>query len=87
MRMTVCARMLRMPRMAAGIDFRIKTLQIGGKKIKLQIWDTAGLERFRTITTAYYRGAMGAALVYDATKERSFESIKTTWINLVRVCS
>ena len=42
-----------------GIDFKIKTIELRGKKIKLQIWDTAGQERFHTITTSYYRGAMG----------------------------
>uniref|UniRef100_A0A8C1KVI5 small monomeric GTPase n=1 Tax=Cyprinus carpio TaxID=7962 RepID=A0A8C1KVI5_CYPCA len=42
-----------------GIDFKIKTVELQGKKIKLQIWDTAGQERFHTITTSYYRGAMG----------------------------
>jgi small GTP-binding protein len=41
--------------------------------------DTAGQERFRTITTAYYRGAMGIMLVYDITNEKSFENIKN-WI-------
>nr|CAG8524291.1 11412_t:CDS:2 [Entrophospora candida]CAG8564129.1 3438_t:CDS:2 [Entrophospora candida] len=50
-----------------GIDFKIRTIELDGKRIKLQIWDTAGQERFRTITTA-----MGILLVYDVTDERSF---------------
>ncbi|EDW26566.1 GL13084 [Drosophila persimilis] len=58
-----------------GIDFKIKTVELRGKKIKLQIWDTAGQERFHTITTSYYRGAMGIMLVYDITNEKSFENI------------
>lgn len=62
-----------------GIDFKIRTIELDGKRIKLQIWDTAGQERFRTITTAYYRGAMGILLVYDVTDERSFQNIKN-WI-------
>eukprot|EP00794_Sanderia_malayensis_P006518 gene6518-7262_t len=62
-----------------GIDFKIRTIELDGKKIKLQIWDTAGQERFRTITTAYYRGAMGIMLVYDITIEKSFDNIRN-WI-------
>ncbi|CAL8070042.1 unnamed protein product [Orchesella dallaii] len=58
-----------------GIDFKIKTIELKGKKIKLQIWDTAGQERFHTITTSYYRGAMGIMLVYDITNLKSFENI------------
>uniref|UniRef100_A0A8C4R2I4 RAB10, member RAS oncogene family n=1 Tax=Eptatretus burgeri TaxID=7764 RepID=A0A8C4R2I4_EPTBU len=62
-----------------GIDFKIKTVELGGKKIKLQIWDTAGQERFHTITTSYYRGAMGILLVYDITNSKSFENI-SKWL-------
>lgn len=62
-----------------GIDFKIKTVELGGKKIKLQIWDTAGQERFHTITTSYYRGAMGIMLVYDITNAKTFENI-SKWL-------
>jgi len=62
-----------------GIDFKIRTIELDGKRIKLQIWDTAGQERFRTITTAYYRGAMGILLVYDVTDAKSFDNIRN-WI-------
>ncbi|KAI1394105.1 ras-domain-containing protein [Hypoxylon trugodes] len=65
-----------------GIDFKIRTIELDGKRVKLQIWDTAGQERFRTITTAYYRGAMGILLVYDVTDQRSFENIRTWFANV-----
>ncbi|MBW0490379.1 hypothetical protein O181_030094 [Austropuccinia psidii MF-1] len=65
-----------------GIDFKIRTIEVDGKRIKLQIWDTAGQERFRTITTAYYRGAMGILLVYDVTDSKSFENIRTWHSNI-----
>ncbi|KAG9511004.1 Ras-related protein Rab-8A, partial [Fragariocoptes setiger] len=67
-----------------GIDFKIRTLEVDGKKIKLQVWDTAGQERFRTITTAYYRGAMGIMLVYDVTNLKSFENI-SNWIRNIEL--
>lgn len=74
-----------------GIDFKIRTIEVDGKRIKLQIvstekeflltgqWDTAGQERFRTITTAYYRGSMGILLVFDVTDEKSFQSAYLLW--------
>eukprot|EP00658_Telonema_sp_P-2_P024413 TRINITY_DN197_c0_g2_i1.p1 TRINITY_DN197_c0_g2~~TRINITY_DN197_c0_g2_i1.p1 ORF type:complete len:277 (-),score=97.38 TRINITY_DN197_c0_g2_i1:159-866(-) len=65
-----------------GIDFKIRTIELDGKKIKLQIWDTAGQERFRTITQAYYRGAMGILLVYDVTDEKSFKNIQSWMRNI-----
>ena len=41
-----------------GIDFKLRTVNIEGKKVKLQLWDTAGQERYRTTCTSYFRGAM-----------------------------
>ncbi|XP_054579594.1 ras-related protein Rab-43 isoform X3 [Eptesicus fuscus] len=66
-----------------GVDFTMKTLEIQGKRVKLQIWDTAGQERFRTITQSYYRSANGAILAYDITKRSSFLSVPH-WIEDVR---
>ena len=56
-----------------------QTIELQGKKIKLQIWDTAGQERFRTITQAYYRGAMGILLIYDVTNEKSWLNVRN-WV-------
>ena len=63
-----------------GVDFKMKTLEVDGKKIRLQIWDTAGQERFRTITSSYYRGAHGIIVVYDTTDSETFEHVKT-WLH------
>ncbi|XP_059610046.1 ras-related protein Rab-43 [Phlebotomus argentipes] len=66
-----------------GVDFSMKSVNIEGKKIKLQIWDTAGQERFRTITQSYYRSANGVIIVYDITKRSSFLNLQR-WIEEVR---
>ncbi|XP_009602059.1 ras-related protein RABE1c-like [Nicotiana tabacum] len=65
-----------------GIDFKTRTIELEGKRIKLKVWDTAGQERFKSITTAYYRGAMGILLVYDVTDESSFNNIRN-WIRSI----
>ena len=57
------------------VDFRMKTLQRKEKRVKLQIWDLAGQERFRTAVASYYRGALGVILVYDVTNRESFHNI------------
>ena len=58
-----------------GVDFKTKDIIVNDKRVKLQIWDTAGHERFRTITTSYYRGAHGIVTVFDLTDRESFEHI------------
>ncbi|OMJ94949.1 hypothetical protein SteCoe_1810 [Stentor coeruleus] len=65
-----------------GVDFvtfiqKIRTITYEGKVIKLQIWDTAGQEKFRTITSSYYKGAHGIIVVYDITDRNSFENINS----------
>ncbi len=67
-----------------GIDFKSKTLQIGNHEIRLKIWDTAGEERFRNITSQYYKGAEGIILVFDLTKKESFEKIND-WMKQIKV--
>ncbi|KAK0145739.1 Ras-related protein Rab-19 [Merluccius polli] len=66
-----------------GVDFTVRTLDIDGKKIKMQVWDTAGQERFRTITQSYYRSAHGAMVAYDITRRPTFESVPH-WIHEIR---
>lgn len=66
-----------------GIDFKVKTIRVNNKLIKLQIWDTAGQEKYHTITTAYYRGSHGVMMVYDVTNIKSFDSIER-WSNNVK---
>lgn len=58
-----------------GVDFKVRTLDIMGKVVKLNIWDSAGQERFRTIVNTYYRGAHGICVVYDITDTESFEKV------------
>jgi len=56
-----------------GVDFRLRTVQVGDKCVKLHMWDTGGQERFRAITPAYYRSVDGIILVYDVTDSRTFD--------------
>jgi len=63
-----------------GADYRQKVVQMKGKTIRLQIFDTAGQERFFAITKAYYRNAHGVLLVYDITSAESLNHI-LRWAN------
>ncbi|KAG5185922.1 ras family-domain-containing protein [Tribonema minus] len=67
-----------------GMEFATRELAYyGGARLKAQIWDTAGQDRYSTLTQAYYRGAVGAMLVYDVTDRASFDAIKR-WLKQVR---
>ncbi|CAD8156078.1 unnamed protein product [Paramecium pentaurelia] len=69
--------------MTVGVEFGAKILNLENKQIKLQIWDTAGQETFKSITRQYYRSAAGAILVYDITRRESFENVRE-WIKECR---
>lgn len=62
-----------------GVDFKIRTFEQDGSIVKLQMWDTAGQEKFKTITSAYYKGAQGIILVFDLCDKKSFQDIQN-WI-------
>jgi Ras-related protein Rab-1A len=70
-----------------GVDFKVKTIEIGGKKVKLQIWDTAGQERFRTVVSTYFRGAHGIFLIYDITNRDSFKNLENWLIEIEKNAS
>jgi len=63
-----------------GVEFGSKTIMIDGNAVKLQIWDTAGQEKFRSITRSYYRGAAGCLLVYDITRRETFDHLPS-WLD------
>ena len=66
-----------------GVEFGARMIAIDNRQIKLQIWDTAGQESFRSITRSYYRGAAGALLVYDITRRDTFNHL-TRWLEEAR---
>ena len=66
-----------------GVEFGGKTIEVKNENVKIQIWDTAGQEAFQAITRTYYKGAIGALLVYDITRKETFDHI-TKWLNEVK---
>eukprot|EP01090_Pellita_catalonica_P018565 TRINITY_DN6042_c0_g1_i1.p1 TRINITY_DN6042_c0_g1~~TRINITY_DN6042_c0_g1_i1.p1 ORF type:complete len:213 (-),score=45.84 TRINITY_DN6042_c0_g1_i1:141-779(-) len=62
-----------------GVDFKIRTVKVEEKTVKLQIWDTAGQEKFRTIISSYYRGAQGIIVAFDVTDEVTFNHV-SAWL-------
>ena len=66
--------------MTIGVEFGTKNVTINNKTIKLQLWDTAGQESFRSITKSYYRGCSGIVYMKDITKRNTFLHIEN-WIS------
>lgn len=66
-----------------GVDFKVQTLEIEERIIKLQIWDTGGQERFAPLVRSYFRGGQGVAIVYDVAQRQSFERVRH-WVDMVK---
>lgn len=62
-----------------GIEFGTKLIKIDNMSIRLQIWDSAGQENYRSITRSYYRNTICAFLMYDITNRKSFDDVKS-WL-------
>ncbi|KAF8544514.1 P-loop containing nucleoside triphosphate hydrolase protein [Trichophaea hybrida] len=70
-----------------GVEFGSRIIPVSeDRKIKLQVWDTAGQESFRAITKSYFRGATGALLVYDITRRETFEHVQE-WLEELRAAA
>jgi len=69
-------------RSTMGAIEKIKSIHFTGtnKKLPLQIWDIPGADKFRTLTSIYFRDADAAILVYDCTSKESFNSLKENWL-------
>jgi Ras-related protein Rab-1A len=65
-----------------GVDFKLKTIRCDDTVVRLQIWDTAGQDRFRSLTESYYRNAHAVVLVYSITDMPSFQSVQR-WLDEV----
>eukprot|EP01124_Arcella_intermedia_P004745 TRINITY_DN1271_c0_g1_i1.p1 TRINITY_DN1271_c0_g1~~TRINITY_DN1271_c0_g1_i1.p1 ORF type:complete len:732 (-),score=144.06 TRINITY_DN1271_c0_g1_i1:14-2209(-) len=65
------------------VEFAAKVFNINGKIVKVQLWDTAGQEQYRSVTRSYYRKSAGAIIVYDITNKRSFDNLMV-WLDDIR---
>ena len=70
---------------STGSSFVAKKIELADKKkVKLQIWDTAGQEKYRSLAKIFYQSAAVAVLVYDITLKKSFEQIKEYWVKEIK---
>jgi len=63
-------------RITVGADLFSNEIAYNDKQVILQVWDTAGQEKFQSIGAAFYRGSDACILVYDITQQKSFANIE-----------
>ena len=67
----------------SGIDLKTTDIEIKNKKIHIQLWDTAGQEKYKAITKNLFLKVMGALIIYDITNEASYNNLKS-WVKLIK---
>ena len=66
-----------------GVDFKVKRINLLNKNVLVKIWDSAGQERFKTVTRQYYKNAEGVMLIYDVTSQKSFSMIEEWFKSII----
>ena len=67
----------------SGIDLQTADIEIKNKKVRIQLWDTAGQEKYKAITKNLFLKVMGAIIIYDITSEKSFINLKS-WVQMIK---
>lgn len=67
-----------------GVDFRFRKLQIGEERVRLQVWDTAGQEKYFTITKTFYKNTHCVVIVFDLTDKKTFSDVENIWIQEIK---
>ena len=66
-----------------GVDLHVKIIEVDDKKVKMQLWEIGGHERFRSIFSTYYRNSQGIIMMFDLTNKESFENLQM-WLNYIK---
>jgi small GTP-binding protein len=69
--------------MTLGVDYRTKVIRLDNENVKLQVWDTAGQEKYESITKMYYKGAQGIVIAYSSYDRDSFMNVQK-WVSQIK---
>ena len=60
-----------------GVDLHVKIIEVDDKKVKLQLWEVSGDEKFKYLVSKYYRNCQGLIMMFDLTNKESFENLQS----------
>lgn len=64
-----------------GVEFLAKLVKVHNQNIKITLWDTAGQEKYKSLSKVYYKGSSGVLIVYDVTDPQSYLDVES-WMRL-----